>query len=428
MNRNYLTWGVLALVLSWSLLSGGAMAYAMEQAGVVVTTSGRGNVRYGPSTEARVITTLDNNTEILVYGAAEGRDGWYTVAFPRAGHAWVHESVVQATDDPDWYRVTRDGANVRSDSRINADLVTQLALGELVEFKGRRVGSWLAIHPSGARAYMYRSVLNLGPDIVTALEASSLRNNENERRWQLAKMRYEYYRKIFADDTTRALRLNWQGLGEELQQVIAEHPTVRTRLLAQRLQDNIARVISAANRYQQDHGLRPLADPVFELPQPVVAARPPTPTQPAPTQPQPTQPTPAQPQPTQPQPAQPVQPQPVTTEADEPSPAAAAETVEAIADTSLEAVEAPVSSGQPTLVGWIEQRDDPGVGSSFALIDANGEVAAFIKPAAGVDFNLSDFFWRRIEVRGESREATVTINGVPRALWVVEASSVRLAD
>ena len=238
-----------------------------EQSGVAVNTSGRGNVRYGPTTEARVITTLAKDTEVIVYEAVEGRAGWYAVAFPRQGHAWAHEKVLEATDDPNWFIVKRDGANVRSDSRISAELVTQLALGELVEFKGRKVGSWLAIHPRGAKAYMYKSVLRLTPDVERAIDERALRDDETEKRWQISKLRYEHYRGIFAQDSKKSLSLDWVGLDEELSYIVAQHPTIRTQLLAKRLQDNIGKVVRAAASYQQSHSIRPLADPEFKLPE-----------------------------------------------------------------------------------------------------------------------------------------------------------------
>ncbi|TVR43521.1 MAG: hypothetical protein EA402_09470 [Planctomycetota bacterium] len=424
--------GLLLSVLLGSLIGwygGSSPLHGSEPGGVTVTTSGRANVRYGPSLEARVITTLDAGAEVQVFGPAEGREGWYTIGFPRAGHAWVHDSVVQVTDDERWLRVTRDGANVRSDSRISADLVTQLSYGELVEYKGRQVGNWLAIHPPGARAYVFRSVLNLSPEAAQALEQRSLLNDANQRRWQLARLRYEHYRQIFTTDQARSLRLDWAGLNGELAAVATDHPTVRTRLLAQRLQGSIKPVVSASSRYQRDHGLRPLPDPEFRLPQPVVAQLPAAP----PRQPEaapPHQPEAAATR--QPEAAAPRQPEPSQAPEAErrpEAPVSEAEAVAVIADTRLEEMEAaPVVAGAPQLIGWIEQRDDPGVGSSFALIDGQGEVAAFIKPVPGSDFRLSDFFWRRVELRGSSTPTTVTIGGTRREILVVEATSVRLAD
>ena len=48
--------------------------------------------------------------------------------------------------------------------------------------QGRKVGNWLAIHPSGAKAYMYKSVLKMGSGVMDRLEEQRLLNDENERR------------------------------------------------------------------------------------------------------------------------------------------------------------------------------------------------------------------------------------------------------
>ena len=392
-----------------------SVVWSVEHSGVVVNTSGRANVRYGPTTQARVITTLPANSEVLVIGPVEGREGWYAVAFPRQGHAWAHESILQATDDPNWFKVTREGANVRSDSRINAELVTQLALDELVEFKGRKVGNWLAIHPIGAKAYMYKSVLKLGSDVANALQENALRNDVNERRWQVAKLRYEYYRGIFSNDNNKALSLDWIGLDEELDIIIDEHPTIRTQLLSKRLKENIAKVVRAAASYQQSHSIRPLVDPEFTLPQSILVRVQPTPT---PT-----------PQPQNPVSETPQQP----TDSNTQNPTPSQETVAAISDTQLVQVEdttaAPVATGvQQQMIGWIEQRDDPGVGSTIALLNNNGDVIGFVKAAPGSSFDLADFFWREVTVMGQGEPATVTISGTTTEIVVITATNVRLAQ
>ncbi|TVR17082.1 MAG: SH3 domain-containing protein [Planctomycetota bacterium] len=406
-------------------------AEVTEQQGVAVETVGRANVRYGPSTQARVITTLEPGSEVVVYGPAMGREGWYTVAFPRQGHAWAHSSVLRETEHEGWYRVIRDGANVRSDSRITADLVTQLSHGELVEFKGRRVGEWLAIHPGAARAYMYHTVLDMSPQVIRAIDERALRDDATQRRWQIATQRYEYYRETFSRNQQRALRLNWQGLSDEFQAVVDGHPTVRTRLQANRLRESIAPVVRAANRHQEQHNLRPLVDPEFRVPEPsTVATLPPAQPErqdpPPATVQQPRQPTPPPPTEddstaTTQQPPQPQDPQP--------EPEAPPAEVEELAQTALEQLESPPPQpGSSHPIGWLEQRDDPGIGTSFALLDSQGELAAFIRPSEDLTMNLSEFYWRRVEVQGDVEQVTLSIGGRERQVAVITATQVRLAD
>ena len=99
----------------------------------------RGRVRFGPSTKAPTVTTLTPGTKVTILRPAEGVQGWYEVQFPRQGHAWVHKKVLAPTADSRRFRVIVDKANVRDDSRINANLVTQLALNEEVEWVGREI-------------------------------------------------------------------------------------------------------------------------------------------------------------------------------------------------------------------------------------------------------------------------------------------------
>ena len=79
------------------------------------------------------------------------------------------------------------------------------------------------------------------------------------------------------------------------------------------------------------------------------------------------------------------------------------------------------------MVGWIEQQDDPGVGSTIALLDNNGGVIGFVKAAAGSSFNPADFYCREVP-GGHQPPATVTIGGASKDIAVITATSVRLAQ
>ena len=140
-------------------------------AATFVPMTKNGNVRYGPSTSALVIITLRPGNQVQLLGPAEGRAGWYEIAFPEDGGAWMHSKVLQPTGNPKEWIVTVDGASVRSDSRINAELVAQLRRGTVVRqhgfddasgnFKGIAVGKWLKVYPTGATAFVYQSVIGL---------------------------------------------------------------------------------------------------------------------------------------------------------------------------------------------------------------------------------------------------------------------------
>ena len=67
-----------------------------EQPQAVATTmSKKGNVRFGPSTQAKVVATMDVGAPVEVLGIAQGLPEWYVVRFPREGSAWIHQKVIQ---------------------------------------------------------------------------------------------------------------------------------------------------------------------------------------------------------------------------------------------------------------------------------------------------------------------------------------------
>jgi hypothetical protein len=372
----------------------------------------RGNVRYGPSLKATVITTLESGTQVQVFGAVPGRDGWYQIRFPRQGHAWAHSKVLQATDDPKAFKVIVDGARVRADSRINADLVTELAFGEIVESKGRKVGNWLAIYPPNAVAYVYHSVLGIGPDVERRIEEVARALDEQQLAWEVAQARYRHYRKAYQANADQALGHDWSGLDAELARITGDEGyNIRARLTAQKLREGIVQVASASRVHLAKSGLDPVADPDFAgqiraaaMKQANAAAQP-APTRPVSTgTPTAAPATPATPADTSSQPATPV----------------------AGGGASIEGIDDPDSvlaaPGGGMLAGFMEQGDDPGVGSTFVLYDGSGAVIAYCKATPGSGINLSEYYWRMVEVQG----STDVQNVGGKDLVVVTVESIRL--
>ena len=181
----------------------------------------RGRVRYGPSTKASTVCTLNPGTTVQVLRAAEGQDGWYEIQFPRQGHAWMHRKVLAPTDNPTTFRVTVDKARVRADSRIQGELVAQLDLNETVEWVGseidgkwigRSVGQWLAIYPPSAVAYTHQSVLKLSQDDLARLDNNILAGHALEKTWRDAQTQYRSFRKVLETDRQKGLALDWASL------------------------------------------------------------------------------------------------------------------------------------------------------------------------------------------------------------------------
>lgn len=395
----------------------------LSAAGVDVTMAKRGNVRFGPSTSAPIVTTLTPGTTVRLLRPAEGQPGWYEIQFPRQGVAWMHAKVLTATDDPRIMRVTVDNARVRADARQLGELVAQLALNETVEWigsemngkwTGRKVGDWYAVYPSGAVAYCYQSVLQLNTDTFKRIEHDQVAGSQAEQAWQQAKQTYAAYRKVLQADQAQGLNQDWAGLDSQLQRVIDEHPTVRTRLLANKLQNGIRKVLAAGSKVLPN-GRRPAT----LLPEaPIQPVRPPTPAVPPVAQPPVAQPPVAQP-PVAQQP--PVQQPPVA------QPPVAHQPPAKPAPTQPPPVsQPPVVAGAVPYEGWLFQKDIPGVDAQHVLVGADSQVSALIKLPAGSAITLSEFFWRRVAVRGSAEKVKITVDGISLTVPKIMVDDIHL--
>jgi uncharacterized protein YgiM (DUF1202 family) len=409
---------VMTAVMTAAETAGEANTPAATQA-VGTTMAKKANVRFGPSLQAKVVATLDAGTPVEVLGLAQGLPDWYVIRFPREGSAWVHEKVLKAQPDGKSYVVTEDRARARDDARVGGNIVAELALGETVEAKDRaRVGAWIPVYPASAVAYVHKSVLNVPQVIGQAVEQKVQQDNKLDHVWSEVQNRYAAYKTALDRDVEIAAKLDWEYLNKQLDSVVIDHPSVRVQLAAKRLQDRIAPVVSAALQVQRQNNIIPLRDVPGQAPIVTAADMPtvktPTNSEPAPTEIK--------------KPV--IDPLPKITPVPEPTKpsdpvvsAAAADQIKQAASNAPAA--APVA--EFAAQGFLEERGIASVGTNYVIIDKNGKVCAFVKVKAGVDIQLSEFFWRLVGVKGATTPIAPETHGQGSApLPLVEVEDVML--
>ncbi len=372
---------------------------AVENSGTPVAMRVNGNVRYGPTTKANVIVTMKRGQTVNVFGPVAGKDGWYSIQFPRSGTAWIHKRVIMETAETSsngkkLVKIMVDGANVRRDATVGSDMVTQVRAGEMVEWSGEMVADWYAIYPPNAVAYVYKSVLDMtatgGINSTTSTQQLTPRALPIENIWQKAKATYQDYYEAMQQDPQEAMRRDWVSLSDQLNEVVENHPHLRTQLLAQRLRNVIARVVQTKNGSAL---VKPETQQAAEAKRPDVVT-------PSTTTEQTSQTT------TSVVTQQTQQPQTTVT----PSPTAAVTT---------STVDDDMIGMDGTVKGWLEPVDEAGIGASYAITGDHG-MEAFVKVRADSDINLKDLHWRSVIVKGEvqivSHEVSEEYRGVPLIL------------
>ncbi len=336
-----------------------AAAPAAAVAGLKAVLTKNGNVRYGPSTQAKVVVTLSAGQEIELLGAAQVKD-WFIIRFPQAGKAWVHRKVLQNIDGGKRWQVIEDKARARDDATLGATVVAELAKGDVLEDKGLTVGDWQAVTLPNAVAYLHRSVLSLPTDLAGAVAVSKEKASSAASAWASAQATYAAYYEAAKQNPDKALALDWAGLGRLLDGVIADHPDVATRIAATRLKDSIGTVGAASLAVHKEHGTTP------------------------------------------PNSGDPLAPKQLT-----------------VPGT---AVEAGKPLPPPTVVvpakawiseGLLNQRATPAQGSDYALLNGDGDVVALLKPKVGADVPFSEYYWRWVGVRGETTMVDLDGKKVP---------------
>lgn len=365
------------LALSWPLMIPGTVQVMAADApteqpqAVATTMSKKGNVRFGPSTQAKVVATLEVGVAVDVLGIAQGLPEWYVIRFPREGSAWIHQKVIQPDASGKKATVIEDRARVRDDSRQGGNIVAELALGEEVEIKERaRNGDWVPVYPPSAVAYVHKSVLVIPQEKVPGLVEAEQQANKLDDVNVEAQARYAAYKQALDEDIEIAAKLDWEYLDMQLAQVVDGHPNERVKLAAKRLKDRIAPVVAAALQVQRANKITPVRD---------VPGKPPVVVKVDPL----------------PKPA--VEPLPKPAVDPLPKPEKPAD----LGGLKEAATKAPAVVGGFAAQGFLEERAVAGTGTNHVIIDKNGKICAFVKTKPGVDLQLSEFFWRLVGVKGD---------------------------
>lgn len=374
-------------------------AQTVQPASVATTMAKRGNVRFGPSQAAALVVTLDSGAPVDVLGVAQGMPDWYVIRFPRQGLAWMHQKTLEPQEGGKTFVVKEDRARVRDDARQGANLVAELAKGEIVEAKDRaRVGDWIPVYPSSAVAYVHKALLTAAPAMNTDIAKKVEKDDKADLLWQEVQARYAAYKAALDKDLEIAATLDWAFLDSQLSQVIAQHSTVRVQLAAKRLAERIAPVVKAAVEVQKKNNIPPSRDVPGQPP--IVIAKPADPIKPA-------------------DPVKPADPaKPVGTP---PKPGDTA----AIRDAAVTAPPAP-NADNFVVQGLIEEKAFPQVGANFVIIDQTGAVCAFLKTKPGSEIQLSEYFWRFVGVKGLSQEVDQATHNLGKKVPLILVDDVML--
>jgi uncharacterized protein YgiM (DUF1202 family) len=356
-------------------------------AGVIVATVSKfGNVRFGPSKQAKAVTTLKAGQTVEVIGRSKVAE-WWIVRFPASAQVWMHSKVLSAIDGGKRWRVNEDKARARDDARVTAEIVAELDKGQIVEDRGNSVGDWRAVHLPDAIAYMHESVLDLPADLQQAMVAAAERGDQAKSAWASAQNTYQAFKTQLDQDQKKALDLDWKALAAQLDVVISAHPDAAVKVAAQRLKEPVGQVIAAVDQVRTGKGLPPAPEPV-------------KPTEPAPTAPVTT--TPAGPAPINPDQLRNL-------------------------DTAAKAVAAAtVEKRSYPHQGFVSQKDFPKVGVSDVIIDDDGNVVAFLKVKAGAAINLPEYYWRWVGVKGTASVVDKALHDLGREVPLVEVEDVKI--
>lgn len=387
-----------------------------------VLLSKNGNVRFAPTTQSKVITTLPAKTEVEILGPAKVA-GWHVIRFPREGNAWVHQKVLQAVDGGKRWRVTEDKARARDDSTLGAQIVGELAKGEVLEDKGRINGDWRAVYLPNAVAYISASVLAMPSDIEQARRDSSQRAANAASVWTAIQPVYASYYESLQQNPQNAMSLDWEGLGAKLDEVIHDHSDPDIRLSAQRIKDGIVNVAAAAKNLQEAKGITPVKTPL-ELPKAGTASTTSTGTSTVAGT-------------TTVKPAgqgtdlgKPLEPEKLSVPGEPTVLAVPIPPAEIPAVSPTEPAKAPTLatvSAAPAIEGFVSQQKFEGVGVNDVLVDGDSNVVAFLQVKVGKDIQLSEYYWRWVGVRGEVQKVDQSKHTLGRDVPLVVIEDISLS-
>ncbi|MBA2479155.1 MAG: SH3 domain-containing protein [Planctomycetes bacterium] len=372
-------------------------------AGISATMKSKGNVRFGPSINARVVRSLDPGEIVEIVGPAQVPD-WFIIRFPQQASAWVHEKVIQSVDGGKRWKVTTDGGKARDDATLKGNIVAELAIGEILEDRNRTVGQWHAVYVPSAVAYVHRSVLNLPDD--QAVRQQKAKGEAAQKVWRDAQSTYATYYAALQRDATSATNLDWSGLSQQLQAVAKDHPEAAIRLSAQRIKDGIERVVEASQAVAQSHG------------KPPAQGRPATGSTGTGT-------------------TGPASGTTGTATASDPiaRPGTSVETLH-VPPNQETAPTIPADPARPAVAqtprtfaaeGCVSENSDyPKVGAANLLIDGNSNIVAFLTMKPGSTLNLSEYYWRWVGVAGESTDIDPDLHGMGRKIPMIVVDDIAL--
>lgn len=373
----------LLLVPALALMFAGApVVQAVDEmvAPISASLDKNANVRFGPSTSAKVVVTMKAGTQVEVFGPSRSSADWYVIRFPKEGKVWVHSKNLKALDGGVRFQVIADKTRARNDATLSADVVAELNTGEIVEDKGLVVGDWRAVNIPDAVAYVHKSLLTLPANVAeTWAKAKEVAANADQV-WQQALSTYAKYVELVKASPKAAVGLDWAGLAKQLDVVIAGHASASTRQAAKRVRESISALIEPATELAPKLGQ--------PAPKPIEAA---------------------------------------------PAPAPVAGTVPPKAATPGTAAE-PVIPPLPPLPPpsqWqaegILVQDDAymaKVGTRDVLMDGDGNVKAFIKAKAGVELKLSELLYREVGAKGEVLTVPAEQSGLAGPTRLIIATDV----
>ncbi len=331
-----------------------------------------GNVRYGPDQKAKPVVMLKAESPVEVIGAALGAPDWLVIRFPKEGKAWVREDKITAIDEGKRWRVIRDRSNARDDATLGANIVAQLAVGEVLEDKGQKVGNWVAVYIPNAIAYTHKDNVRLATtppaagqtattttDVVAAVKTVSEENRkqteESERVWAAAVSTYGDFRDSVTARLEVALNKDWDGLERQLAEVIEKHPSTATRLAAQQIKVAIDKVKTEAKAYALAKNLEiKVTDPVKE------PGKVPTTTHTGP---------------------------------------AISGSVPG-ANPGVAALPVKVAVSPYAADGLLVQKDLTALDIHYAIMDGDGNVKAYLKAKDPATLQLSEYYYRNVGVKG----------------------------
>lgn len=401
-----------------------ALAASAAPAGSLrVQLSKNGNVRFAPTTQSKVITTLPAKTEVEILGPAKVA-GWYVIRFPREGNAWVHQKVLQALDGGKRWRVTEDKARARDDSTLGAQIVGELAKGEVLEDKGRLNGDWRAVYLPNAVAYISASVLDMPTDIEKAKTTARDRAMNAASVWSAIQPVYASYYDSLQQNPQNAMSLDWDGLGVQLDAVIHDHADPDIRLSAQRIKDGIVNVAAAAKNLQEAKGITPVKTPL-ELPKAgggTVASTGLAPATGTATTVKPTNHTSDL--------GKPLEPTQLTIPGEQPALTVPIPPAEVAPVAPAEPAKTPTLAtvaAAPAIEGFVSQQKFEGVGVNDVLVDGDSNVVAFLQVKVGKDIQLSEYYWRWVGVRGEVQKVDQAKHTLGRDVPLVVIEDISLS-